>query len=514
MIVEVMTGIVVVMTGIVVVTSIAMGMEDGVDTPKVAQQVDAFVLFFSTPQGCKKGESCNLLHIPGERPELPPHTERRTNTCRDFFDKGCKYGDKCRFSHTRPAGGSTGAPPPPKEPTNGQENGEGEELEARRTRDYEPKPGEYSEEISVPAERVKLLLGNHAKKLHDINSSRGTNNSKIEKPESFHETITFKVYGAKEAVELAKKDIEKIVGITKARQEEARFQYMLKECERNARYMEMLAMANMRLRGTSEELSEDILKQISSCFKFEKRVNNVQQYVIEIDGYDKTRIDIVDTILGKMENNIQSVVFCSAEKVVKVVEKSQRKKPFGGANVVYLKPPGGSVDTTKAKIDRMAALEDFKNGTTIEVAQEGGPRNVVQRLLVATDDYARYSRKNEVPFVNLVIHYNFPKTHEAYLIRNNLLGRAGNQRGVSILLAAAQDLDEVKKLQSCTQIHSINLKELNDRLDVISKSLQDAVDTKERPLTKYSECEPRNSTWREELLKKEKATDAVERVDK
>jgi superfamily II DNA/RNA helicase len=307
-------------------------------------------------------------------------------------------------------------------------------------------------------------------------------------------------------VEGAKRDIEKLVGIKKQRDEESRFQYLLKECERNVRCVEIMAMANIRRRGTSEELPEDVLKKIASCWRYEKRVANVQQYFMVVDGFDRTRIEQLDTILSQMEGNVQAIVFCSADKISKVMEKAQHKsqtvKPFGGVIPVCLKPPGGAIDSLESKLERTEALEKFKKGVVVETAKG----NVVQRLLITTDDYARYARKNEVPFVNLVIHYNFPKTKEAYLFRMMLLGRGGNQRGCSVLYAAAQDVGPLKEIQDVTTMMEIKSTELMTRMSVIAQGLQP--ETKEAPFTKYDDVEPRTANWREEIIQKDKEREA------
>ena len=364
----------------------------------------------------------------------------------------------------------------------------------------------------MPADRVKLLLGNRAAKLTEINTKHSTNNSKISKPQEYMTNHTFMLYGTKEGVEGAKRDIEKLVGLKKQRDEEARFQYLLKECERNVRCVEMIAMANLRRRGTSEELPEDVMKKISACYRYEKRVANVQQYFMLVDGFDRTRIEQLDTILTQMDGNVQAIVFCSPDKISKVLEKAQHKsqsaKMFGGVTPVSLKPPGGVLDALESKLERMEALEKFKKGVVVETTKG----NVVQRLLITTDDYARYARKNEVPFVNLVIHYNFPKTKEAYLFRMMLLGRGGSQRGCSVLYAAAQDVTELKEIQEVTAMMEIKPTELTTRMSVIAQGL--LPETVESPVTKYDLVEPRQTNWREEIIQKDKEKEAKAKTKK
>jgi len=382
--------------------------------------------------------------------------------------------------------------------------GEEDDLERRPARrEYIPQEGEYEEVITVPAERVKLLLGNHAAKLTEINTKHSTNNSKISKPQEYMTNHTFSLYGTPEGVAAAKADIEKLVGIKKQRDEEARFQYLLKECERNVRTVELLAMANIRRRGTSEELPEDVLKQIAGCFRYEKRVANVQQYFMVVDGFDRTRIEQLDTILTQMDGNVQAIVFCSPDKISKVMEKAQHKsqtaKMFGGVTPVQLKPPGGVLDALESKLERMEALEKFKKGTVVETSKG----KVVQRLLITTDDYARYARKNEVPFVNLVIHYNFPKTKEAYLFRMMLLGRGGSQRGSSVLYAAAQDVAPLKEIQDSTAMMEIKPADLTTRMSVIAQGL--SPETVDAPVTKYDQVEPTKANWREDIIQKNRA---------
>ena len=241
-------------------------------------------------------------------------------------------------------------------------------------------------------------------------------------------------------------------------------------------------------------------------------------YFMEVHGrHHRQRIEQLDTILTQMDGNVQAIIFCSPDKI-KVLETAQHTsqcsksmillKMFGGVTPVTLKPPGG-----ESKLERMEALEKFKKGVVVETPKG----NVIQRLLITTDDYARYARKNEVPFVNLVIHYSFPKTKEAYLFRKMLLGRGG-QRGCSVLYAAAQDATLLRQFdheilgEDVYDLYELNASMLPLSMPCIEQGQQP--ETVENPVTKYDLVEPRQTNWREEIIQKDKEKEAKAKTNK
>ena len=69
---------------------------------------------------------------------------------------------------------------------------------------------------------------------------------------------------------------------------------------------------------------------------------------------------------------------------------------------------GAGLHGDMSQRDRETVMGDFRNG--------------IHRVLFATDVAARGL---DVPDVDLVVHYRFPQTHEAYVHRSGRCGRAG-----------------------------------------------------------------------------------------
>eukprot|EP00757_Euglenozoa_sp_SAG-D1_P001918 gene1918-1982_t len=85
------------------------------------------------------------------------------------------------------------------------------------------------------------------------------------------------------------------------------------------------------------------------------------------------------------------------------------------AAATHTMPPWHFLHTKMTKEARAVALKAFRDGED----RDGYP----QRILITTDDFARFARKIEIPHINLVINYSFPKNKEAYLHRMSGVGR-------------------------------------------------------------------------------------------
>lgn len=388
---------------------------------------------------------------------------RPKRTCRDFFEGGCGYGEECRFSH----------------------DVEQHKAEGTAQSNVPLNRELYREEISVPWDSVKLLLGNKAEKLHRINFTYGTSNSRIEKPEAFHQTYSFDLKGTPEGVKKAKAEIEQFVGITSAKNREARFQYANHELERNRLSVEYLAAANVKHQGTPLELSPTVLQRVARTFRFQHEPKVTQFWTLSTNGTDKDKFETLMPLV-KQFKGIQCIIFAEPKRVEEMAKRSkQTAEALGVKNPQF-------VHRNLSKEERMKALEAFKQGELNEFG-------VRQRVLVTSNDYAKYARKVLIPHVNLVLHFSMPKTKEIYLHQTNCTGR-NNHEGISLLFITHHDATLQKEWSS-----ALELRELTGRLfeEAVRKV---AYDTETEPLTS-GKADP-DPNWREQW-EREKAEKAA-----
>jgi hypothetical protein len=395
------------------------------------------------------------------RPEGAAGGERRPRpkrVCRDFFDSGCGYGAECRFSHDVEQHKAEGA----------------QQSNAPLNREM------YKEEISVPWDSVKLLLGNKAEKLNKINYRCGTTNSRIEKPEAYHQTFSFDLRGTPEGVRRAKAEIEHFVGITSAKNREARFQYANHELERNCLSVEYLCAANVKHQGTPLELSSTVLQRVARTFRFQHEPKVTQFWKLSSNGTDKDKFEMLMPLVKQMKG-VQAIIFAEPNRVEEMAKRAkQTAEAFGVKNPQF-------VHRKLSKEERMRALEAFKQG---ELNENG----VIQRVLVTNSDYAKYARKVLIPYVNLVLHFSMPKTKEVYLHQTHCTGR-NNHEGVSVLFITPHDATAQKEWST-----ALDLKDLTDRgFDEALRTI--AYDTKENPLTSPN-ADP-EANWRESWEKEQ-----------
>ena len=415
--------------------------------------------YFRTSQGCKKGAACNLAHIDGPPipSDAPAQVPRQRRACRDFFNEGCKYGAECRFSHSDDA--------------------------ARETSNEALNSESYFEEVQVPFESVRYLLGNKAEKLQRINTMCGTTNSRIEKPESYMSTFTIKVRGSKEGVAMARQEIERFVGITSAQNKEARFQYVSHELERNRLACRFLCAANMANKGTDLEISEKTLKSLVESFRFQEP-QEIKHFWTLSSLNDKEKFEIVTRCVKHLKG-IQGILFTDQKRVVEMQKRHQQTAAaFGVANPQFM-------HRDQTKEERMKALEAFKVGELKD--------GVRQRLLVTNSDYAKLARKIEIPYVNLIVHFAIPKTKELYTFQSMCAGRHGHP-GVSLLFIMNNDATTQREWSE-----SLPLNELTDAAWEKACGEID-YDTEEKPLNPKDADPPEN--WRE-VAEKEKAAKAA-----
>lgn len=337
----------------------------------------------------------------------------------------------------------------------------------------------YEEEITVPWDSVRLLLGNKAEKLNRINIMCLTSNSRIEKPDAFRTSFTFKVRGSKEGVQRAKAEIEKYVGITNAKNKEARFQYANHELDRNQAACRALALANVHNKGTPYELSEETLKRVIETFRFNKPPK-ISQFWSLSGIADKEKFETVAKVV-KSFKGIQCVLFAEANRVVEMQKRANFTASAFGVTPQFL-------HREMAKEERMKALEAFKKG---EVNDKG----VVQRLLVTNNDYAKFARKVVIPYVNLVVHFAMPRTKEIYFLQTMCTGRHGLP-GISWMFVLHGDSQQEREWEQSLPLQQFDEKEFEAAVSTLT------YDTVAAPLTTEEADPPAN--WREQLAEEEK----------
>jgi len=201
------------------------------------------------------------------------------------------------------------------------------------------------------------------------------------------------------------------------------------EYDRNVATVNLLTAANLRNKGSQFELPEDVLKKVVETFRFQEPPKIKHLWALS-NHTDKDKYEIVVNIVKHLQGT-QAIVFTDIDRVKEMAKRaSQAAAAFNVTTpqFVYRDLP---------KEERMKALEAFKQG---EVNSAG----IRTRLLITTDDYAKYARKVLVPYVNFVVHFNFPKTKEIYLVRAMCTGRQ-NQSGISLLLVGHHDATTQKE---------------------------------------------------------------------
>ena len=337
-----------------------------------------------------------------------------------------------------------------------RENQDGEERPPREHRE-----AAHSEDISVPWESIRLLLGNKAENLNRIHHRCGTSKSKIDRPEAYQQTFTFQIRGSKEGVKKAKQEIEHFVGIASANNREARFHYANHELERNLIAVKYAVAANQRSAGTALELSEASLKALIGTFRFLAPPKLTHFFVIG-QPTDKDKFEIV-TNLVKALKGVQTIVFTDANRVEEMAKRAKNTSEAFGVrqpNFVHRKLP---------KEERLRALEAFKSG-------EANAAGVKQRVLVTNDDYAKYARKVTIPYVNLVVHFALPRSKEIYLHQAMCAGRGGRP-GISVMFLTHHDAPSQKEWSNSIPLQQLSLK------DFESAAAELVYDTVAQPLT-------------------------------
>eukprot|EP01059_Diplonema_ambulator_P033417 TRINITY_DN6975_c0_g2_i1.p1 TRINITY_DN6975_c0_g2~~TRINITY_DN6975_c0_g2_i1.p1 ORF type:complete len:499 (+),score=198.67 TRINITY_DN6975_c0_g2_i1:182-1678(+) len=321
-------------------------------------------------------------------------------------------------------------------------------------------------EVRIPTFTVPFLLANKAAKLNHINHKYGTTNSRINKPEASDQSseTTFSLFGHPDVVEKAKNEIEKLVGIERRNKSEQRFQEAL--LGRTKMVTSLLYALNARrlTAGAETALKAETIPEHVSQFLFCSPYSHIQQFYINVTEKPRSKVDTLGKILHSV-TTCQALVFCSNHKHISdLLEKRIKPEQLSGLKPEFLVP-------TMDKDAREVILKKFEDGTgphdkiTYEKkkddkGKEGAkeeeyvPKEIEEngfatnknRLLITSDDYARFARKNPIPYVSLVFCYDAPKTKESYLYRIGCCGRGG-KRGVAITLIGPNEQETITQLQ-------------------------------------------------------------------
>ncbi|KPI85158.1 hypothetical protein ABL78_5783 [Leptomonas seymouri] len=387
--------------------------------------------------------------------------------CRHFYSKeGCKYGDKCRYSHD------------PDDHDHGQEAPLGSGM-AQRTVDKPAPPPNYkcSVEVEIPTESIKYLLGSQGINIKYINETCGTYNERFEHVDEKNETFKLRLLGSsEEAVNKAKEMVLLSVGAKREEEKKDRFQYAVNELDANTQAARLFVACNVKNKDTPRYLSESILRNVISSFHF-VRPQEVRHFYMYTSSNDKDKLEMVSKIVSQL-SGVQAILFCNQKRAGEMCKGSQRiARHFNSVEPQF-------VYRQLSKEERMTALEKFKTG----VVNENG---VKQRLLVTNEDYAKLARKITIPYVNLVINFSVPYTEEYYVLQSQVAGRHGTI-GASFLCVSSYEEAAFRELEK-----NIHFERFEDEDHFRATAVELSYDTEANPLTPEDADPP--ADWREHL---------------
>lgn len=349
-----------------------------------------------------------------------------------------------------------------------------------------PRPAEVirNHEVTVeisPPELVGVLMAHDCRRLLSIHLKYGTSNDKIDKErDGGGMSVNMVLYGpTEEAVQAAKEDVMREVGIFKKERQDERFQYGLHELQHNLKSVATICAANTRNKGAAYQLSDKAIKALVSSFRFQEQ-NNITNFTCSSATGDKDKFDLLGECVSKLKG-AQVIIFAEPERVKEMSKSGRCQRAFKTQNVAYM-------HRDVPKEERMQMLEDFKKGTD----NDDGVRC---RVLVTTQDYAKLARKIEIPFVNFVVHFTVPKSPEYFLLQNNCCGRNGKP-AVSVLFCLSNDADSLVALRGSFTFSDFSLPDF----ERAAKKL--VYDTVSEPLTSAEADPPAN--WKD-ILEAEKA---------
>ncbi|KAA3678081.1 ATP-dependent RNA helicase DDX6/DHH1 [Paragonimus westermani] len=163
---------------------------------------------------------------------------------------------------------------------------------------------------------------------------------------------------------------------------------------------------------------------------------------------EKHKVHCLNTLFSKLQIS-QSIIFCSSAQRVELLAKKITQL---GYSCYY-------IHARMSQQDRNRVFHDFRNGCC--------------RNLVCTD---LLTRGIDIPSVNVVINFDFPKYSESYLHRIGRSGRFGHL-GIAINLVTFADRYALKKVEMelNTEIKPIP-KEIDKRLYVAEYQVESNLD--------------------------------------
>lgn len=393
-----------------------------------------------------------------------PNDQKFNRICRNFFsEEGCKFGDKCRYSH------------------DDKESGSGYPLSCERVLEHELVLHEtyaHSIEVTLPSRRLKFLIGSHGRQLTEISKKYGVKtDSLVHISESDSPFTTFRIYGkSEESVENARAEMTARCGLVNDGKRKKRFNFILHELELNTRACRLLCAANTANMDTERYLSNKVLRKIISSFRFAPH-QHIQHFVVRTSSGEGEKFKILTNLAAQIDA-VQAIIFCNTARVSSMCKNASRlSRSMNGATPIFVCPE-------MKKEERMEGLEAFKRGVVNE-------RGAVQRLLITTHDFAKLARKVEIPYVNFVVHLTLPKSEETYALESCVVGRHDTAGASVFFVSNEKDESQLKELQN-----TIDFIELTEESLFCETARNFTYEMAENRLTRQSAYPPDN--WRED----------------
>ena len=354
--------------------------------------------------------------------------------------------------------------------------------------------------IALSEKQIGYLFAEKGARLKDIHEANGTSNQRVfyNKNES-SDSVPFIIFGASRESCLATKEaVEKLVGIARQKEEDARFHYYSNEVSMNIRGMQYIMHRNIQL-SEKERLTQDVMKEVSSYLSFEKQVGI--EHFTYLCKNDKFKKQVLDLLIDQFSGKTQLIIYCSVKQAPLIYDHLlQRKQISNNIEPVLLVPATKEdrkeISSEELKKKRNSALKLFKNGAASSKVHtaDGSQETVSQRILIATDDYARYARTREIPYVNLIVHYSPPKQREWFLFRSETIARgakleeSGSQVGYQLSLFSENEEHALSDLKQIIQFKKLPHEEEKEYFQKWFESLRP--ETNENPMVDYSKVEP------------------------
>ena len=133
---------------------------------------------------------------------------------------------------------------------------------------------------------------------------------------------------------------------------------------------------------------------------------------------ERQKVHCLNTLFSKLEIN-QSIIFCNSTQRVELLAKRITEL---GYSCFY-------IHAKMTQSDRNRVFHEFRSGGT--------------RHLVSSD---LFTRGIDVPTVNVVINFDFPRTAETYLHRIGRSGRFGHL-GLAVNLITRDDVENMYRIE-------------------------------------------------------------------